>query len=546
MTEYLEFFPAPFLEDLVQGRCLPFIGAGFSVNATLPPGKKMPDWDSLGRAIAAALPDYEYSNALEGLSAYSHEFSRVKLVEAIAEELHTSTIQPGRPHEEFCRMPFDRLVTTNWDFLLEEAYARLKRYCMPVLSEDQLAVANAAASVKLLKMHGDLHHPGRMVVTEDDYDAFIGNFPLMSTYLSSLLIDRTAFFIGYSLDDPDLRQIWHIVKDRLGSLRRPAYVLQIGAAPHARARFERRGVKVINLPSAPGRSYGDVLSIAFRELREYWSEGIISRSTATEPESKVELALPRTSQSRLVFFSVPTQCAAMYKEHVYPIAERWGFAPVMAADVVAPGDNLMAKIYALINKASLVLVDLGSPNTAFEAGLAASGDSDSPEFIFVGDEQARLPGDVSGLEGALVSRADPESSVDWAVFLRRLDHAFHRAFEVIRPKLDDEPTRLLKQGEYRAAVLASFSLLEHELRRLLERSSAGSMRLRRAPILGAMIQDTVVQDALPPSLRDKIATHYKVRNEIAHTDRRVSAKGATVIVMDVAEAVNIVRRLMND
>jgi SIR2-like domain len=105
-------------------------------------------------------------------------------VEALSAALHTTTIQPGRAHDEFCQMPFDRLVTTNWDFLLEESYARLNRYCMPLLSEDQLALAHAQTSVKLLKLHGDLHHPGRMVITEDDYDAFLGNYPLLATHLS--------------------------------------------------------------------------------------------------------------------------------------------------------------------------------------------------------------------------------------------------------------------------------------------------------------------------------------------------------------------------
>ncbi len=84
MTEYLQYFPKPFLEDVVQGRCLPFVGAGFSRNARTPHGKTMPDWDGLGRAIADALPEYQYTTALEALSAYAHEYTRAKLVESIA------------------------------------------------------------------------------------------------------------------------------------------------------------------------------------------------------------------------------------------------------------------------------------------------------------------------------------------------------------------------------------------------------------------------------------------------------------------------------
>jgi len=36
--------PKPLLEDIASGKCLPFIGAGFSLNAKLPEGEVMPDW----------------------------------------------------------------------------------------------------------------------------------------------------------------------------------------------------------------------------------------------------------------------------------------------------------------------------------------------------------------------------------------------------------------------------------------------------------------------------------------------------------------------
>lgn len=501
----------------------------------------MPSWDELGRSVAVALPDYEYTNALESLSAYSHEYSRVKLVEALSSALHTTTIQPGSAHEEFCQMPFEQLVTTNWDFLLEETYSRLKRYCMPLLSEDQLAVVHSQASVKLLKLHGDLHHPSRMVITEDDYDAFLAKYPLLATYLSSLLIDNTAFFIGYSLDDPDFRQVWQVVKERLGGLRRPAYVLQIGSASHARARFERRGVKVINLPKISTRSYGETLSIVFRELREYWSAGIIALSTSTEPEPQSELALPANAQSRLAFFSVPTRHAALYKEHIYPIAERWGFTPVMAIDVAAPGDNLMAKVYALINKSAVILFDLRSPNTWFEAGLTTVGQIDPRRIILIAEDHSSLP---SALQAAQVlQKPDPTMGEEWSAFLETIDGAFMNAFESISSKLDDEPRRLLEKREYRAAVLASFSLLEHELRRLFEQRGTDSAPYRRVLTLGSMLQNPEIGQILGEDMRT-ITAHTRTRNAIAHSRQVVSGKSANKIVSDVSVVVDKVRELI--
>jgi len=537
MSEYLSYFPAPFLEDMVQGRCLPFIGAGFSLNAKVPRGKKMLDWDGLGKRVAESLPEYQYTTALEAISAYAHEYSRAKLVELVSASLHISSIQPAKPHEEFCRLPFDRVVTTNFDFLLEQAYARSNKYCLPLISEDQLALSTSQAGVRLLKIHGDLHHPNRLVVTEEDYDAFLSACPLLATHLSNLLIDHTGFFIGYSLDDPDFRQIWQVVKERLGTLRRPAYVLQVGAAPHTVARYERRGVKVVNLPKSPSYSYGEILEKVFRELREYWSSQVISLSTTTEPESQAELTLPASAQSRLVFFSVPTRYAALYKLRVYPIAESYGFSPVMAADVIAPGDSIMAKVYALIEKSAMVLADVSSPNTMLEAGMAASKEGKVKPLIVVADDQSALPFDLTS---ASVIRRPLAFGEDASSFFVDIEAAFADAAAKLSSTFEDEPSRLLQKKEYRAAVIAAFSALEHELRQFAERESVEKFAFRMgiSVLLDFARSREVISEAEYQRLREGVA----VRNRLAHTRGEVSAQQARSLVRGADAAAAKVRQ----
>ena len=204
--KHLTVFPKPLLDDLVQGRLVPIVGAGLSRNAVTPAGIVMPIWDDLGKALAAEMPDYSYSAALDAISAYAHEYSRTKLVERLSELLLIDRAHPGKAHRAFCSIPFDVVCTTNFDFLLERQYDTSKRYCRPIIDEDQLAIGIRETSLTLLKLHGDLHHPHRLVVTEEDYDRFLETYPLLSTYLANLLISRTALLIGYSLDDPDFSQ----------------------------------------------------------------------------------------------------------------------------------------------------------------------------------------------------------------------------------------------------------------------------------------------------------------------------------------------------
>lgn len=126
---------------------------------------------------------------------------------------------------------------------------------------------------------------------------------------------------------------------------------------------------VINLPTLQNRSYGETLAMAFVELATYWRANLPMTSTSTDAE-QVELSLPSSAQTRLAFYAVPTKEAAIYKEYLYPLAERYGFTPIMAVDVLSPGDNVMAKVEALIGRSAIVIADIGTQNTTNEAMMA--------------------------------------------------------------------------------------------------------------------------------------------------------------------------------
>ena len=84
---YLQRFPKPLLTDLVAGRWLPIVGAGFSRNAIYPSSKEMPLWADLGNLLAGELGDYAATSPLDAISAYEHEYGRPKLVERLSELL---------------------------------------------------------------------------------------------------------------------------------------------------------------------------------------------------------------------------------------------------------------------------------------------------------------------------------------------------------------------------------------------------------------------------------------------------------------------------
>jgi hypothetical protein len=279
----LTTFPKPLLDDLVADRWLPIVGAGLSRNALVSSGTQMPLWSQLGELIGRDLPGYAYSGPIDALSAFEQQYGRPTLIEKLSKLLLVDAARPGAAHEAFCSLPFNLVCTTNIDFLLERQYGQTPRHCTPLIDEAQLSVNRSKSSVALLKLHGDLNHPSRLVVTEHDYDSFLSRFPLLVTFITNLMMTRTAVLIGYSFDDPDLRQIWQIIGDQLGSSRRVAYSIMAGAEPTDVARFERRGVRVINLPGSRDQ-YGQVLADAFTMLRSYWERVLTPASQRPEEE----------------------------------------------------------------------------------------------------------------------------------------------------------------------------------------------------------------------------------------------------------------------
>lgn len=541
-SKYLQYFPKPLLDDLVNGRWLPVIGAGMSLNAELPPPAKMPLWSGLSEQFAAELADCTPTGVLDAISAYEHEFGRARLIERLADMLHLDKARPGKAHREFCTLPFDIVCTTNFDFLLEKEYDRERqdnRTIHPVVDEDQLSINVRATGTLLLKLHGDIRHPKRLIVTEADYDGFLSNYPLIATYLANQLITKTAVLIGYSLDDPDFRQIWQVVSSRLGKTRRMAYAMVVNARASDVARFERRGVKVVNLPGSKDH-YGEILAGAFAELREYRRDHAAATLKPADEKPLEQLLLPRDAATRLCLFSVPLDLLPFYRERVFPIAEEIGFVPVTGSDVISLGDSIAGKIDTLIDRSAVMIVDAVTPYTRNEQAYAEqrfregerpnrqplqiiavlSGGLDLSKYPF--HRVVRRPADLTD-QGA-------DEFVD----------ALRRELEIVAQQvgiaLSSEPRRLFDSKEYRAAVISAMTLLETELRKRLDKKPWE--KVTRPMAFRQLLTRADDQDIAPLS-RDELLSWSKLRNEVVHSAKQVNKGEARPVVEGVERVLGL-------
>ncbi|WP_404594474.1 SIR2 family NAD-dependent protein deacylase [Paenarthrobacter histidinolovorans] len=434
--------------------------------------------------------------------------------------------RPGKAHVAFAELGFEKVLTTNFDFLLERAYETTGRPCVPLIGESQLAGLSPSHGPKLYKLHGDIHHPGNLVMTEEDYDLFLSRWPLLATAITSLFISHTPVLIGYSFDDPDTRQLMALIKERLGGLSRQVWSLQIAASPQEVARFERRGVKVINLARRPGLSYDEQLRRFFSELGDYWRRELLDGSQSTDERVKADLLVPAES-SVTCYFEVPLDSVAWYKEAVFPVVEEAGFAPVVASDVQTPPGTNFTKGDALAQRATILVVDISSEAGMQYAALAAL-KRDVRNVLLVRGTADPVPNILSGL--TMLVRNDKNADAFQQAFRDWIFEFRDKALESRR----SEAERLLEQDDPEGALISAVALLEAELNRRLGQPKSS---LIPRPNPTAWITSAVEAKLVEGRKYGELANAVKARNEAVHRKVSVHKSDAVRYVKTILEVV---------
>jgi hypothetical protein len=114
---------------------------------------------------------------------------------------------PNHYHTSIAHSAADTIWTTNYDTLIEDAFAH---FSLAVRSSDP-SIAHPAdgAEVEIIKMHGCLSRSGNedLVITKEDYEDFFHRRPATAERLRSDLLRRTFLFVGYGFGDPNIENI---------------------------------------------------------------------------------------------------------------------------------------------------------------------------------------------------------------------------------------------------------------------------------------------------------------------------------------------------
>ncbi len=278
--------------------------------------------------------------------------------------------------------------------------------------------------------------------------------------------------------------------------------------------------------------YPQILEAVFQELREYWTDKILEQSTSTDDESSAELSLPKSETSRLCFFSVPSRLSAYYKAVVFPIAERNGLVPVIASDIISVGENITAKVSALLDRADSVVIDISSPGTQLELKMAQNKKNLGGRVFLIVEEGSRVPPDIK--ESLFLVRPKG-SELEYENFIEKLDHFFANIAHSIRPNLATEPERLYKKREYRASIISAMAFFEFELRETLGK---GDKEHNYGP-LNRILKKAINMQLLDREQYLQIREWMRLRNEAVHMAKSISAKEAKTVLNGVESILSL-------
>lgn len=200
MKEYDDFITM-YLKEIRARNAAVFIGAGMSR------GAGYVDWVGLLSPIAKELGlDARRESDLVGLAQFhvnANASQRHQLNQLLVEEF-SDLRDPTENHMLLARLPIEAYWTTNYDRLIERAMELAGKRVDAKYTIEQLATTKRGRDAIVFKMHGDIEHPDKAILTKDDYERYHRTHGPFVNALSGDLVEHTFLFLGFSFTDPNL------------------------------------------------------------------------------------------------------------------------------------------------------------------------------------------------------------------------------------------------------------------------------------------------------------------------------------------------------
>lgn len=273
--------PARLIEAAQQRNLVPLLGAGISRQARK---SAFPNWRELldflkDRALARRYirrPEWKEMERLldKGQFLMVAEALRYNLptdeyTTLLKEAFNPPGAEPTEIHKAVFRLGAPLILTTNYDLLLEDAYAQVYGRAANVYTYRGAAEVQQSLQIRQLtnrpiifKVHGSIDEPSSIVLTEQDYRKLIYQETGYRTVLSAVFITHVVLMIGFSFSDRELTLMLETLRVSLKNQSSPDYIfLPEDAAGEVESRRFREDFGVEVIPFKPTKGYPEVLKL---------------------------------------------------------------------------------------------------------------------------------------------------------------------------------------------------------------------------------------------------------------------------------------------
>ena len=230
--------PEKLFQAYVEGKCGIFVGAGLSVGAGAPSWSefllRLVDRSTDLNEISAEKADESRQLANDPskylmLAEELREILGTEFKSIIEEVFGDETLEPTKAHELLTGLEKNRfIVTTNYDMLIERAFAESKKFRQGYKYYEAHALLRDLYKREffLLKAHGDAKTAAEQIVlTDKDYRRLLYGEPGYQSALQSIFTMYSVIFIGSSLQDPELKLLLSYVNAAFPEGGIPHYAL---------------------------------------------------------------------------------------------------------------------------------------------------------------------------------------------------------------------------------------------------------------------------------------------------------------------------------
>lgn len=270
--------PKRVIEAAKQRNLVPLVGAGISRQA----GDAFPNWIELlkfmkERALAGEfITDTEASEMdvllADGKLLMVAEALRTSLppdeYESILEEkFRPIGVKPAEIHTALFRLRPPLILTTNYDLLLEDAYAyeyeqapNVYTYRDAPVVQRSLQTSRVTERPVIFKLHGSIDEPSELILSERDYRRLIYQQTGYRSLLSALFITHVVVMLGFSFSDRELMLLLETLRESLKHRNNPDFIfLPADSAGRVEARRLREDFGIQVIPYEPSEGHPEVL-----------------------------------------------------------------------------------------------------------------------------------------------------------------------------------------------------------------------------------------------------------------------------------------------